>query len=53
MLGDRPGSAALARRLADAGVSLEILVPSGMGGARIEMAIGGGDPAAIRAALGS
>jgi len=52
-LEDRPGSLGdAARRLADAGVNVELLMPTGMQGNRITVAFGVSDPDAARAALG-
>jgi hypothetical protein len=49
---DRVGSGAeLARRLADRGVNLELLVQISHSGSRVEVAIGATDTAALRAAL--
>jgi hypothetical protein len=48
-----PGSAArLAGRLADAGLDLTLMLPVGMNGERIEVAVGATDPQALRRALG-
>ena len=50
---DRPGSLAeIARRLADAGVNLEMLVPSGMSGGRMSLAIGVDNAEAARSIIG-
>ena len=50
---DEPGGlAAVARRLADAGVNLELVVPARIGGERMGIAFGVSDAAAARAALG-
>jgi hypothetical protein len=52
-LENRPGTgAALMRRLADAGVSLQIAVPIGMAGDKVELALGASDAAALKRALG-
>ncbi len=52
-LEDRPGSlAAAARRLADAGVNIDALFPTGMDGGRVTLAIGVDDVEAARTALG-
>ena len=51
---NRPGTgAALFRRLANAGVSLLVAVPIGMGAERVELALGATDTAALKRALGS
>ncbi len=48
-----PGSAArLARRLADAGVNIQVMLPIGMNGGRIQVAIGATDNAKLKSALG-
>ena len=53
-LENKPGSgAALMRKLADAGVSLRVAVPIGMGEDRVQLALGAADTAALKAALGS
>lgn len=53
-LEDRPGSLAdAARRLADAGVNIEALLPTGMDGSRISVAFGVDDVEAARRALGT
>jgi hypothetical protein len=50
---DKPGTlAAAARRLADAGVNIETLLPTGMDGGKVTIAIGVSDPEAARRALG-
>jgi hypothetical protein len=52
-LEDRPGSlAAAARRLADAGVNIDAVFPTGMEGGRVTLAIGVDDIEAARTALG-
>lgn len=52
-LEDRPGTlAAAARRLADAGVNIEILIPTGMDAGKITLAIGVADVEAAKRALG-
>ena len=52
-LDDRPGTLALAaRRLADAGVNVEALVPTGRAGSGITVAIGVDDAGKAQAALG-
>ena len=52
-LDDRPGAlGAAARRLADRGVNIELLMPTGMQGSKITLALGVDDPAAAREALG-
>lgn len=51
-LDNRPGTgAALLKRLADAGVSLMVAVPVGYGTERVQLALGAGDTAALKAAL--
>jgi hypothetical protein len=52
-LEDRPGSlGAAARLLADRGVNIELIMPTGMQGNRITVAFGVDDPAGAREALG-
>ena len=52
-LEDKPGTlGAAARRLADRGVNIELIMPTGMQGSRITVAIGVDDPAGAREALG-
>ena len=52
-LEDKPGSlAAAARRLADAGVNIETLLPTGMEGGKVRFAIGVSDTGAAQSALG-
>jgi hypothetical protein len=52
-LEDKPGTLAdAARRLADAGVNIELLLDTGRSGNRIDMAIGVDNVAAARQALG-
>jgi hypothetical protein len=52
-LEDRPGSLGeAARRLGDAGVNIELLMPTGMQGNRITVAFGVSDADAARSALG-
>jgi len=52
-LEDRPGSLGMAaRRLADKGINVEALLPTGMSGSRITVAFAVDDPAAAREALG-
>lgn len=52
-LEDRPGTLAMAaRRLADAGINIEALLPTGMEGGKISVAIGVEDIEAARQALG-
>ncbi len=52
-LDNRPGTgAALMRRLADAGISLQVAVPIGMSGDRVQLALGAADAGALKAALG-
>ncbi len=51
-LENRPGTgAALFRRLADAGVNLQVATPIGMSGDRVQIALGATDAAALKAAL--
>jgi hypothetical protein len=50
---DRPGSlGAAARRLADKGINVEAMLPTGMSGSRITVAFAVDDSAAAREALG-
>ena len=52
-LEDRPGSLGdAARRLAEAGVNIELIMPTGMQGSRITVALGVSDADAARTALG-
>lgn len=52
-LENRAGTgAALFRKLADAGVDLRVAVPMGMSGDRIQLALGGSDPALLKQTLG-
>jgi len=52
-LDNQPGTlAAAAKRLADAGVNVELLTPVGMDGGKVTVAFGVADAAAARAALG-
>jgi hypothetical protein len=52
-LQDRPGTLAdAARRLADAGVNVELVLPTGMSGSTINVAFGVDDAAAASRALG-
>lgn len=52
-LEDRPGSLGeAARKLADAGINIEALLPTGMSGSRIMVAFAVDDPARARQALG-
>jgi hypothetical protein len=52
-LEDRPGTLAqAARRLADAGVNIELLLATGMSASRVTMAFGVDDASAARQALG-
>jgi hypothetical protein len=52
-LEDRPGMlGAAARRLADRGINIEVILPTGMQGSRISVAFGVDDPAGAREALG-
>jgi len=52
-LDDRPGTlAAAARRLADAGVNVEFLLPTGMEGGKISVAFGVENASAAQEALG-
>ncbi len=53
-LDNKPGTgAALFRRLANAGVSLLVAVPIGMGADRVQLALGATNAEALRKALGS
>jgi hypothetical protein len=52
-LDDQPGSlGAAARRLAQKGVNIEAVIPTGMQGSRVSVAFGVNDAAAAREALG-
>jgi hypothetical protein len=52
-LEDKPGTlGAAARRLADRGVNIELIMPTGMQGSRITVAFGVDDAAGAREALG-
>ena len=52
-LDDRPGTLAdAARKLADAGVNIELLLPTGMEGGKISVAIGVDNVSAAQQALG-
>ena len=52
-LDDRPGTlGAAARRLADRGVNVELVMTTGVQGSKITVAIGVDDPVAAREALG-
>ena len=52
-LDNQPGTlGTAARRLADAGVNVELLAPTGMEGGKVSVAFGVGDAAAARRALG-
>ena len=52
-LEDRPGTGAeVTRKLADAGVDLQITVPVGMSGDRVRMAFGARDAALLKRTLG-
>jgi hypothetical protein len=52
-LEDRPGTlGAAARRLADRGINIEVILPTGMQGNRISVAFGVDDAAGAREALG-
>jgi hypothetical protein len=52
-LEDRPGTlGAAARLLADRGINIEVILPTGMQGSRISVAFGVDDPAGAREALG-
>lgn len=51
-LENRPGTgAALFRKLADAGVNLQVATPIGMSGDRVQLALGAADAGALKAAL--
>ena len=50
---DEPGSlAGLARRLGDAGVNIELVIPTGMSGGKMTLAVGVDNVEAARAAVG-
>jgi hypothetical protein len=52
-LEDRPGALGeAARRLANGGVNIELIMPTGMQGSRLSVAFGVDDPARAREALG-
>lgn len=52
-LDDRPGTlGAAARRMADRGVNVEVIMPTGVTGGRVTVAFGVDDPAGAREALG-
>lgn len=52
-LEDRPGVlGATARRLADRGINIEVIMPTGVVGGRIILAVGVDDPVGAREALG-
>ncbi|MGH2357045.1 MAG: ACT domain-containing protein [Candidatus Limnocylindria bacterium] len=52
-LENKPGTLAdAARRLADAGVNVELLIPTGMDAGKVSVAFGVNIPAAARSALG-
>ncbi|MET1232975.1 MAG: hypothetical protein ABWY52_09020 [Candidatus Limnocylindrales bacterium] len=52
-LDDKPGTlAAAARKLAAAGVNVELVLPTGMSGDKVSVAFGTNDPARARTALG-
>jgi len=52
-LENKPGTLAdAARRLADAGVNIELLIPTGMEAGKVSVAFGVNIPAAARSALG-
>ncbi len=52
-LAHQPGTlAAIARKLADAGVNIEAALPTGMDGGNINIAFATGDPAKAREAIG-
>jgi len=53
-LDNKPGTgAALLRRLADAGINLQVAVPIEVSGDRVQLALGAADAVALRRALGS
>jgi hypothetical protein len=52
-LEDEPGAlAAVARRLADAGVNIEFIIPTGMSGGKVHVAVGTNNAQAARSAMG-
>jgi hypothetical protein len=52
-LADEPGAlAGLARRLADAGVNIEFVIPTGMSGGKVNVAVGTSNVQAARSAIG-
>jgi hypothetical protein len=52
-LEDRPGALGVAaRRLADRGINIEVVMPTGVQGGRVSVAFGVDDPAGAREALG-
>ncbi len=53
-LDDRPGTLAEAsRKLADAGINVELVLPIGMSGGKVSVAFGTDDPAKTRTTLGA
>jgi hypothetical protein len=52
-LDDQPGAlAGLAKRLADAGVNIEFVIPTGMSGGKVNIAVGADNVEAARSAIG-
>jgi len=51
-LDDRPGTlAAATRKLADAGINIDVVLPTGMSGGKVSVAFGTSDPAMARTTL--
>jgi hypothetical protein len=52
-LDDQPGALAMiAKRLADAGVNIEFIIPTGMSGSKVNVAVGTDNASAARSAIG-
>jgi hypothetical protein len=52
-MADEPGQlATIARRLADAGVNIEFVIPTGMSGGKVNVAVGTNNVQAARSAIG-
>ena len=52
-LEDQPGAlAAIAKRLSDAGVNIEFVIPTGMSGGKVNIAVGTENASAARSAIG-